>query len=269
MLLYTPGGCLFPGFDNVVFAKQSAEKLASVGDLCDAGMVCIFDSEGLKTYKKDDCVITGNVFTKDKRDAKTSLYPLTLYRKVAEKSINVPTFSSLAIEQKKAQNTSSEKVSPEKLPAFIQDGECLPTALLARTYIKQGLSEVDRYHAKCGDIGIKHLKRAFPSLKVPAQYTCEFCIEGKIHNCGHGPCAPGRRQEYHLEYASIRTTAAPMPNLPAAQDTLNYLSIADPITSGRIECQKRHDTMRQPRKCFLTLRLSLEGRCYFFNPVSA
>ena len=37
MLLYTPGGSLFPGFDNVVFAKQSAEKLASVSDLCDAG----------------------------------------------------------------------------------------------------------------------------------------------------------------------------------------------------------------------------------------
>ena len=89
MQLYTPGGHVFPGFDNVVFAKQSAEKLASVGDLCDAGMVCIFNSEGLTTYKKDDCVISGKIFTCDKRDTKTSLYPLTRYRKVAEKSINV------------------------------------------------------------------------------------------------------------------------------------------------------------------------------------
>ena len=151
MLLYTLEGHLFPGFDNVVCAKQSAEKLANVGDLCDAGMVCVFDSDGLTTYKKGECVITGSVFTNDKRDAKT----LTLYRKVAEKTINVPTFPSLAIEQKKAQSTRSEKVSPEKLPGFIQDGESLPTALLARTYIKEGLSEVDRYHAKCGDIGIK------------------------------------------------------------------------------------------------------------------
>ena len=55
---------------------------------------------------------------------------------------------------------------------------------------------MERYHAKCGDIGIKYLKRAFPSLKVPAQYRCEFCIEGKIHKFGHGPCAPGRRTEY-------------------------------------------------------------------------
>ena len=123
----------------MVFAKQSAEKLASVGDLCDAGMVCIFDSDGLKTYKKGECVITGSVFTKDKRDAKTSLYSLTLYRKVAEKVINVPNISSIAIE-KKAHSKKSEKVSPEKLPAFIQDGADLPTTLLARTYIKEGLS---------------------------------------------------------------------------------------------------------------------------------
>ena len=114
-LLYTPGGLLFPGFDNVVFAKQSAEKLASVGDLCDAGMVCIFDSNGLTTYKKENCVISGDVFTNDKRDENTSLYPLTLYRKVAEKAINVPNISSIA-KEKKAHKTNSEKVSPEKLP---------------------------------------------------------------------------------------------------------------------------------------------------------
>ena len=30
---YSPAGDLFPGFDNVVFAKTAAEKLASVGDL--------------------------------------------------------------------------------------------------------------------------------------------------------------------------------------------------------------------------------------------
>ena len=54
MLLYTAEGHLFPGFDNVGFAKHSAEELASVGDLCDARMVCTFDSDGLKTYKKGE-----------------------------------------------------------------------------------------------------------------------------------------------------------------------------------------------------------------------
>ena len=35
-----------------MFSKQSAEKLASVRDLCDAGMVCVFDKKGLTTEQK-------------------------------------------------------------------------------------------------------------------------------------------------------------------------------------------------------------------------
>ena len=60
MLLYTP---VFHGLDIVVFTNQSAKKLASVGDLCDAGMVCVFNSEGLATYKQNDCEVSGNIFT--------------------------------------------------------------------------------------------------------------------------------------------------------------------------------------------------------------
>ena len=83
--------------------------------------------------------------------------------------MNVPTISSLATTATEKKNAHhSEKVSLEKLPVVFQEGENLPTALLARTYIKEGLSEVNRYHAKCSDMGIKYLKRALPSLKVPA-----------------------------------------------------------------------------------------------------
>ena len=88
-------------------------------------------------------------------------------------------------------------LSPDMaMPATVPDGEALPAALLARTYIKEGLSLVDRLHAKCGDVGVKYLRRAFPSLSVPKQYRCEFCIEGKIHKFGHGPCKPGQRTEF-------------------------------------------------------------------------
>ena len=81
------------------------------------------------------------------------------------------------------------------MPEYILDGDS-PIALLAKTYIKEGLSDVERLHAKCGDVGIKYLKRAFPSLKIPKQYRCEFCIEGKIHKFGHSACKPGERTEY-------------------------------------------------------------------------
>ena len=55
---------------------------------------------------------------------------------------------------------------------------------------------MDRLHAKCGDVGIKYLKRAFPDLKVPKKYRCEHCIQGKIHKFGHSACAPDRRNLY-------------------------------------------------------------------------
>ena len=82
------------------------------------------------------------------------------------------------------------------MPELVVDCESLPVALLSKTYVKDGLSQVERYHAKCGDVGIKYLKRAFPSLSIPKNFRCEFCIEGKIHKFGHGPCKPGRRTEY-------------------------------------------------------------------------
>ena len=48
MNLYTPDGKSFPGFKNVVFVKQCAQKLAFVGEICDAGMVCVFDKDGAR-----------------------------------------------------------------------------------------------------------------------------------------------------------------------------------------------------------------------------
>src|SRR5690242_13902587 len=79
MLLYTSSGDSMPGFDRVVFAPQAAEKLCSVGDLCDAGMVCVFTHDGLKTYKTADIKIEGKVFTYDER---------SLHRKVGEKDVS-------------------------------------------------------------------------------------------------------------------------------------------------------------------------------------
>ena len=42
-----------PGFEKVIFAKAASDKLASIGDLCDAGLVCVFDEERLRIYKRD------------------------------------------------------------------------------------------------------------------------------------------------------------------------------------------------------------------------
>jgi hypothetical protein len=198
MKLYTPDGKPFAGFDNVVFSKQCAQKLASVGEICDAGMVCVFDKHGLSVFEEKDIQIEGKLITRDERDKKTRLFPLSLLRKVDEKNyVNAITMSaSLASDYQKKEERKNEKIQTESLPDSVVDGECLPIALLSKTYVKEGLSQIERYHAKCGDVGIKYLKRAFPSLSIPKKFRCEFCIEGKIHKFGHGPCKPGRRTEY-------------------------------------------------------------------------
>ena len=165
----------------------------------DAGFVYVFTKDGSSTYKEDSVTISGQKFTNDDRDKKTRLYPLTLTRKVKEKSSDVRV--SLAISESGHKNAQDRKLFPVFLPTCVlptrvPDGPNLPTSLLAHTYIKDGLSELDRLHAKCGDIGIKYLKRAFPAVKMPKQYRCEYCIEGKIHKFAHGACLPGRRTHY-------------------------------------------------------------------------
>ena len=200
MLLYTPNGDPMPGFDKVIFAKKAAEKRASVGDLCDAGFVCVFDKYGLKTYKENSVHIEGESFTSDERDKKNRLYPLSLYRKIKEKTFSSSIVAALAVlsQTELKPSLSSSRVREEIkeiLPELVCDGPTLPSALLART-IKDGLSVLDRYHSKFGDVGIKYIKRAMPSLKIPAHYRCEFCIEGKIHKFGHKACPPGSRTEF-------------------------------------------------------------------------
>ena len=67
----------------------------------------------------------------------------------------------------------------------------LTSAFLAKTYKLPGLSDLDKYHSKFGDVGIKYMKRCMPSLKIPKQYRCDICIDGKVHKFGHKACAEG------------------------------------------------------------------------------
>jgi hypothetical protein len=85
MKLYTPKGKTVSGFDRVIFCKNVSEKLLSVGEMCDAGYVFVFDDKKLVTYSKNDFNIKGKIFTTDFRDVKTKLYPITFYRKLGEK----------------------------------------------------------------------------------------------------------------------------------------------------------------------------------------
>ena len=59
--------------------------------------------------------------------------------------------------------------------------------LLARFYLKEGTSELERWHSKLGHVGTKIMKLCnINNLKIPKQaFRCEFCIKGKIHSGEH------------------------------------------------------------------------------------
>jgi hypothetical protein len=200
MTLYTPKGIPMPGFDRVVFSKQAADKLASVGDICDGGTVCVFTTTGLKVYAAAGLTITGTIITEDDRCPKTRLYPLNLFRQSGPANVDAEVLAALRIAPAD-QTPKQESVSTSSIPAW----PLLPAqiennvdvcAALAKTYVKEGISDLDRYHAKLGDVGIKAMKRALPDLKIPKKYRCEFCIDGKIHKFEHKKCKEGDRTNY-------------------------------------------------------------------------
>jgi hypothetical protein len=128
MLLYSPDGNQFPGFENVVFAKNASEKLASVFVTL-AWCVCL-PSMAYALTKIHIFLYWGKVFTNDVRYKKTRLYPLTLYRKSCEKNM----IDIVSLEK----DFSSEEKNIEKkyflslsrailLPSLVLDAVAAPT----------------------------------------------------------------------------------------------------------------------------------------------
>jgi hypothetical protein len=121
-------------------------------------------------------------------------------------------------------------------------------ALLAKTYRKEGLSDLDRYHAKLGDVGLKAMKKALPNLKIPkgmTKYRCECCIEGKIHKFGHPKCAEGDRTEY-LPGACIHSDhSGPYAYSLGVTGILNCFLIVVQVISGLFAWPRKLDITPQ------------------------
>ena len=119
------------------------------------------------------------MFTRGEREKISKLYSLSL---------------SKERERISALNAHTEPFVWCALPESASDSEV--TSLLAKSYKKDDLSEVDRYHGKLGDVGVKAMKKAIPSLDVPAKHRCVHCIEGKMHKRAHKKCKEGERTKY-------------------------------------------------------------------------
>jgi hypothetical protein len=204
MVLYTPSGKLFPGFDNTVFIKEAVDKLASVGDICDNGIVCVFDCDGLKTYDKSTFKMDNQnePITSDGRDRRTRLYHLTLYRKQLDNMPQPQTIKQLRqthgamVPYARAVITNARRALDNIVQGVPTKKEYDLVSKIAKTYVKDDLPVVERWHAKLGDVGMKTLKKALPDLVVPKKHRCESCIMGKMHSLGHKSNAKNDRVKY-------------------------------------------------------------------------
>ena len=95
--------------------------------------------------------MNGIPFTTDERDKKNKLYPISLYRNAGEKK---PVSVLNTIPALVVHSNPLKDHTPPTMPTYVKeiDGS-LPTTLLARSYVKEGLSSIERYHAKFGDVG--------------------------------------------------------------------------------------------------------------------
>ena len=68
------------------------------------------------------------------------------------------------------------------------------TGMLARFYVKEGMSDMERWHNKLGHVGTKIIKSCeIPGLKIPTSpFRCESCIRGKMHSGYHSSKSTGR-----------------------------------------------------------------------------
>ena len=142
----------------------------------------------------------------------------------------------------KAKQLKQDDVSAWNFPELATDAEI--AVFLAKTYVKDGLSKIERYHGKFGDIGAKAMKKAMPELRLPKKFRCEHCIEGKIHKFGHGKAESGERISDVLELIFILTTAGRTRCLLGDTDTRNFFLTEALDFFGRCVCLRRQDTTR-------------------------
>jgi hypothetical protein len=116
MELFTSDGHRFPGFNNVIFSQKITKKIASVAEICEDGMVCVFDKNEVRIYDEKEVNIIGKPFHRESRDPDTRLYPLSLFRKSAPVKTN-PFFPSLAFDVKAFLLGTKEK--PKLLPGSL------------------------------------------------------------------------------------------------------------------------------------------------------
>jgi hypothetical protein len=190
--------------DRALFSDALADNLSSVGRLCETGFKIVFETGGYRIVRGDVNVL-GEVVHKEGRDMVTGLYPLTLLTPSEEQASR---FLFRNLKELRAKYTRLVRwAEVENKKSRLAHYGCavklnkLPSrgnvASLAKFYIKQDVSPLERWHRKLGHVGSKVLRKCgIPNLAIPrTPLRCESCIKGKIHRLGHLKNAAGLRKQ--------------------------------------------------------------------------
>ena len=190
-------GFLLPGFLKVIFTPKLTDNLASVGRIAEGGLTIVFNSEGSKIYENKGLKIVGKEVHSEGRDKATGLYPITLSHTDKDANTNI---SALSVRQNfstwvpsagavvsKVRDTNPPAFRPKV--SFPEEATDDVIAGLVRLYVAADLNELQRWHDKCGHMGVKQLKRLgikdLQGKGLPDKLRCESCIKGKIHRLPH------------------------------------------------------------------------------------
>jgi len=105
-------------------------------------------------------------------------------------------------ERKENKTHHTHKIN-EREKEFYENFYC--QSLLAKFYVKPGISNYQRWHDKLGHLGKKILQKCnIKGLKIPKENVkCDPCVQGKIHRLGH--TSKSGRENIYLPGECIHT----------------------------------------------------------------
>ena len=190
-------GFLLPGFLKVIFTPKLTDNLASVGRIAEGGLTVVFNAAGSKIFLNKGLKIVGTEIHSEERDRSTGLYPITLLHTEKDTTPNITAcmvrqnFStwvpSAGAVVSKIRDQNPKAFKPKV--SFPEEATDEVIAKLVRLYVAADLNELQRWHDKCGHIGVRQLKRLgikeLQGKSFPDKLRCESCIKGKIHRLPH------------------------------------------------------------------------------------
>ena len=254
-----------PGFDRVLFPDKAVANLVSVGRLCDNGLVVVFERNRACLYREKDFRPTGTLVHEEKR-SENGMYPLHLQVNTGRQpfsDLNVAEFASghLAVVARAviAAHAIDDACGfmTEQFPVTALESEV--PAMVARSYVRQGMLDIERWHSKLGHVGLKKVRLAgIKGLVIPRKFMCDSCLHGKFHKHGHpsvrmgvqeflpGECihtdhrgpysrsiSGGRYAQLFLDIGSRYRWTAIMPKKSGAKDAILKVLADSKARSGR------------------------------------